>query len=775
MIIYGFRLTQVGLNPLIFEIMHNKVLSDVAVDNISTMNTQILGNWTLGVIVTLILIGIIIYVYRRQMQYYINQQWIKIKNLIKKGKIMTVCKQIESLIHSDKWADALRKFDELKSSYSSEETNEINDFLTKNIKDKFKKAITSKDIKTLSNILSILLSETLAYKNAEFVQNASQEAEKLVEGIILDYLGKFNFKDAENIFSLYKEKCWFDSRLKDEIQEKIVACKEAKKAKIDEELREFENAIQKGDIEKAKEKLALAESLNDGQVIEEAHEKLQKKADEQAFKDFVLQIRQALDLYDLPLATQLLNESKSNPEKDDVQIAELENLKNEVQSAVNAEQRFNEPQCLVRIKGFNVPKKENYGEDADPYDCVDSNKSWGVISVFDGMGGAGARKYIHDETQEEHTSAYWASRFVHSAVKELIEERNTKHIGENPISFIELFLHQRIKDKLDREVTHFLSASSTMSKMIRKLPTTIAMCAYEINSDMVHVKTYWAGDSRIYMFDLERMSFLTIDDADAPDNDPFSPANMDLAMSNAISQERSFRINKYQIDIPLDKNKPFVLLACTDGCFGYFKNPIEFEYMVRAELKDSKDWNEWSDRMKDAIIRNGKSDDLSLVGVVFGVELTSFDDFKQRMQERLSNSIFGDYGRWKKNTQSQQDTLMQNVNTLTEEVSEMSAQYDFLKEFNDKIQEIDKFLDGIVPNSLNSLRKELLEKMKNLNTDTANTLSNIRRQIDVKRETLAKDKNTLDNLQLRLQGENNVWYEKYKEIISYNVEPLTTI
>lgn len=870
--------------------MNDKVLNDstsTAVDNMSTMDIQILSNRILEIIIALIFILTITYIYRKQIQYYLNKQWIKI--LIKMGKIEIIyipidelihngrledyynntivvidreltktdskrkkfdeykheiemrllnsllnemdnsiksedientiriqnsfrkvvetynvpkksiieteynnkcnllkalilkknIEQIKSLICDEKWADAIRKFDELKSCYSPKEIGDINGFLTKSIKNKVQVAITCKDIETLSNILSIL-SETLVYKDAEFVQYASQEAEKLVEGIVLSNLAIFHFNEAESHFLLYKERCWFSPKLRNEIQKRIIACKKSKETQKNKILAEFENAIQKEDIKIAEEKLVQAEALNDGQSIETARLQLkelrvfiQKNIDKRAFEDVVLQIRNALDIYDSALGTKLLNESKNNPEKDDALISELETLIKKVDSALQAEEEFNRPQYLVRIKGFNVPKKVNYGEDADPYDCVDTNRSWGVISVFDGMGGAGARKYVHDETQEEHTSAYWASRFVYSAVKELIEERNTKHIGENPISFIETHLHQQIKDKLDTEIAHFPSASSTMSKMIRKLPTTMAMCAYEIKDGIVHTKTYWAGDSRIYMFDLEGMSFLTIDDADAPDNDPFSPVNMDLAMNNAISQERPFRINKYEIDIPLDKERPFVLMACSDGCFGYFKNPIEFERMVRSELLDAKKWDEWSDRMRDAIIRNGQSDDLSMVAVALGVESMSFDNFKQRMQERLSNPIFEGYQSWKEENQSKQDVLSHEVDRLTEKVSRLSEERDKKNEFDDKVGKIDEFLNSIriVPDLF---KEEFLEKVKALD-EVTDSLSNIEARIEEERKTLIELKSSLEELQLKLQDENNDWYEKYKTLISYTVEPLTVI
>ncbi len=443
----------------------------------------------------------------------------------------------------------------------------------------------------------------------------------------------------------------------------------------------------------------------------------------------------------------------------------------------NQEQGYNILRFVSPIKGFNIPKNGDGGEDADPYDFTSSRSGWGVISVFDGMGGAGAREYVHNETNERHTSAYWASRFVRSSVEELIKELDTKDDEKEPSCYIEGLLHQRITEKLDKEIVHFSTDSRVKSKLIRKLPTTIAMCLYEIKDSKVHIKTYWAGDSRIYMFDVESMSFLTIDDAEAPDNDPFSPANMDLVMNNAISQDLPFHINKYEKDITLNPEKPFVLLACTDGCFGYFKNPIEFEYMVRSGLKDSDDWDEWSDNMKNAIIQNGKHDDLSLVGIALGVESTSFTDFKQKMQKRLDEPIFNDYYKWKRESQLEQSDLLMKVDQPTKEISQMLKDRDSLKvrkiEFEDSACKIKEILNGITTTQ-NSVKEEILEKVRSLD-EYSNKLSSIESEIEEKSREITTLKTELEELQLRLQKENITWYKKYKGQNPFDVEPLTKI
>ena len=318
------------------------------------------------------------------------------------------------------------------------------------------------------------------------------------------------------------------------------------------------------------------------------------------------------------------------------------------------------PWCIINMGTFNVPKKENEGEDADPISMVDPNLNWGFVGVFDGMGGAGAKKYKHVESGEEHTSAYWGSRIVKDCVEELISNRSK---GVSPIAWVDNHIHETIKSKLDEKIKEFPNANgAVLSKMTRKLPTTMAMSGYEIVDDEVAITTYWAGDSRVYILLKDTIKILTIDDANAEDGDPFSPLNMDLAMSNAISQEREFRINRSVVKLPISQQDPFLLIASTDGCFGYFKNPIEFEAMLRNCLGNANDCNEYLNNIKEAIIENIQQDDFSISIAGFGDNV--FEDYKSVLSADANVELIKEYYRWREDVEKQRSDFKSRISDL---------------------------------------------------------------------------------------------------------------
>lgn len=362
----------------------------------------------------------------------------------------------------------------------------------------------------------------------------------------------------------------------------------------------------------------------------------------------------------------------TNPEEVEILTSKIK----EQEAIEEKENSYRGEVPLYIFETMNVPKKENEGEDADPLIIGNKDTKWGVLAVLDGMGGAGARKYRHKDNNEEHTAAYWASRIVRHSIEDFF---TTGQLDESPIARVDSNIHNFIKHKLDKAILDFPNASSNvLSKMSHKLPTTLAMAVYEINDDVVSINSYWAGDSRIIVLTEDGIIYLTLDDADAPDGDPISPQNMDLPMNNAIYQDGIFRINCYQTKIPISENKPFMLIASTDGCFGYFHNPIEFESMMRKSISEATTENEIMDNIKHAIIENIQQDDFSMAMIAFGY--SNFEQLKASLTKKLTDeeSLASSYYTWRNSINHERKQIEDKLKELEEELLELKQKRDCL-------------------------------------------------------------------------------------------------
>lgn len=646
-----------------------------------------------------------------------------LKKEIKKQEITTVCSEIHKLVDKGEIKEALSLFDVKTRKYSIVDLSETDSFLRKKVDDLISSLLYSEKIEDAVAIIQSLKSVE-QYKSLSFVDDYYQLVQKKLTGEIEGFIKLLKLIDAENLLS----------KNQDFLPAKIVA--EFRKKINDENINNFAKII------------ALFDNAIANGLVGEAEIYITKASSCKYVDKSILDAKKHI----------------------------LEDLKKRLET----EKSFEKDIPLLIMPWFNEPKKKDAGEDADPLCIVRKDRTWGVVGVFDGMGGAGARKYVHKETGEEHTSAYWASRIVKSSVEVLLNERP---IGKDPIENIEENLHKTLVEKLNDAIVNFPSASTTMSKMIRKLPTTLALCAFKVEDDFVTIRCYWAGDSRVYLINKNGVTLLTIDDADAPDGDPFSPANMDLAMNNTVCQDREFRINKSVLKLKLEKDNPFVLIPCTDGCFGYYKNPIEFEFMLRSQLLNSSDEANWSENIKKAIIENIQQDDFSMSIISLGAN--SFVELKNHLSLTKGNHLFDSYFEWR-------DGVINGIASLQNQIEECNEQMSEIRDKKEKLKEISKQYDEDLDLfMLKWKEQEEIVKKYDVNLESiegSNAYIAIKKMIDDKKNSLAsldnefedlhnnwiKLKGSMEELQLESDKKNNEWYEKYKLTISI-VKPSGTI
>lgn len=259
------------------------------------------------------------------------------------------------------------------------------------------------------------------------------------------------------------------------------------------------------------------------------------------------------------------------------------------------------------ILSFCKEMLPGHGEDCYCYTFCDTA---GVLGVFDGCGGAGARKHDH---YSGHTEAYMASRLVAGVVYDRFRENFPSDMSAS--QFAAEILTPEINDCLKnfqppRENTDFQIRGS----MVRTLPTTAAVALVRgLEDGRMEVGAIWAGDSRVYVLDQNGLAQLTVDDTSVPD--PMDNLYEDGVLKNILCTEKipKLRVNTVTV------HTPCMVFAATDGCFGYVSTPMEFEGMLLDTLMNSENVAQWEEQLAQ-VISGFAGDDHTLCLGAFGYE-----------------------------------------------------------------------------------------------------------------------------------------------------------
>ncbi len=246
--------------------------------------------------------------------------------------------------------------------------------------------------------------------------------------------------------------------------------------------------------------------------------------------------------------------------------------------------------------GFNLAKVPDHGEDSDP--IVRDGRELGLVAVFDGMGGAGGT--VYETPDGPRTGAYLASR----AARDVVEERMLALLDpewnlDGPA--VARDLQRSVKNKLSDMLADLNAPKSGLrSRLLRALPTTMALMALqrrEPHTGRWAGHLFWSGDSRVYLLDPETGAHqLTRDDLRDP-GDALVNLRQDSVVSNAMSADTDFVVNHHKVELCA----PFLVIAATDGCFGYVRTPIHFEHLVLTALRESTDAESWSRKLQHRI------------------------------------------------------------------------------------------------------------------------------------------------------------------------------
>lgn len=272
-----------------------------------------------------------------------------------------------------------------------------------------------------------------------------------------------------------------------------------------------------------------------------------------------------------------------------------------------------------RILGDMREKRIGRGEDSDP--ILFSNEVIAVIGVLDGMGGAGSTECKSDYDKDGHrmTKAYVASRIIRMAILEAISQNPEMIIQSDFEDKLKTTISQRYA--LEKEKYPLTTKISLRSSLIKDYPTTLAMVTVSKVESHFTINSYWAGDSRNYLWTQDGLYQISKDDLKG-DIDPLENIREDAPVSNCLHADGAFIIHHKPIsEIPLTKK--FIVISATDGCFGYYPSPMDFERILQSTLQRACTIEEWKKKLISEI-ESVSGDDFS-----FGIALIGFNDFNE--------------------------------------------------------------------------------------------------------------------------------------------------
>lgn len=271
------------------------------------------------------------------------------------------------------------------------------------------------------------------------------------------------------------------------------------------------------------------------------------------------------------------------------------------------------------ILSFCKEMVPEHGEDCYCYSFCDTA---GLIAVFDGCGGAGARKHAY---YSDETEAYVASRLCAGVFYDRFRENYpaplppSKFVAEKLVPSVTACLQEYQPPK---EEGSFVVRGS----MVRTLPTTAAAALIQsVDGGMRLVSPIWAGDSRVYVLDEGGLALLTTDDTSVPD--PMENLYNDGVLRNILCSDRKVDLHHRSVKM----EAPFLAIVATDGCFGYYTTPMEFEGVILSTLFASDSVDAWEKALSDAIGQVA-GDDHTMCIAAYGYR--DLDGLKKSLQSR---------------------------------------------------------------------------------------------------------------------------------------------
>lgn len=148
--------------------------------------------------------------------------------------------------------------------------------------------------------------------------------------------------------------------------------------------------------------------------------------------------------------------------------------------------------------------------------------------------------------------------------------------------------------------------------MTKDFPTTLSITVLEKVNNKLIADFIWAGDSRGYILEEQGLIQITRDDIDES-VDALDNISSDGVLTNVISANTNYVLHSKPVTI----KKKCIIFNSTDGCFGYLKTPMEFEYLILYTLMTAKNVKEWKSKLENSI-RGFTGDDHTISLAAYG-------------------------------------------------------------------------------------------------------------------------------------------------------------
>lgn len=260
---------------------------------------------------------------------------------------------------------------------------------------------------------------------------------------------------------------------------------------------------------------------------------------------------------------------------------------------------------------FNEEQVKGKGEDSAMR--ITDTPNAALIATMDGCGGAGAQVYAKANNE---SGARIAAEYVGIALRKWFHEKQYGFLGTGGKSADQLA--SEMKDAINRELKKRLELvgcekSGVKSRLARTFPSTLAAILAEvIETNVIRCISFWAGDSRTYVFRASGLQQTSRDDIRGH-GDPFDALMNDDRLSNLVSISADYEIHSTESVL----TEPGIILIASDGCFSYFRSPMEFEWALLDTLVHSPTPKEWEDRLR-SVFGTYASDDYTMNLAVLG-------------------------------------------------------------------------------------------------------------------------------------------------------------